>query len=109
MTERPTNCDPTSVARSCASGTPSASVIGPNTSRTSRSRIMPMAASLVSADRSMAMRRTRVSGGSQASRKVRTTVAPSWSTPAAMPRASTSPGRIGSSSASVNSASFDPK
>ena len=37
---------------------------------------MPMAASLVSADRSMAVRRTRVSGGSQDSRKVRTTVAP---------------------------------
>ena len=57
------SCDPTSVARSCASGAPSASVIGPKTSRTSRSRIMPMAASLVSAERSMAMRRTRVSGG----------------------------------------------
>ena len=48
---------------------------------------MPMAASLVSAERSMAMRRTRVSGGSQDSRKVRTTVAPSWSGPAAMPLA----------------------
>ena len=77
------NCDPTSVARSCASGTPSASVIGPKTSRTRRSRIMPMAASLVSAERSMAMRRTRVSGGSQDSRKVRTTVAPTCSGPAA--------------------------
>ncbi len=47
---------------------------------------MPMAASLVSAERSMAMRRTLVSGGSHASRKVRTTVTPSRSTPAAMPR-----------------------
>ena len=34
-------------------------VIGPKTSRTRRSRIMPMAASLVIAERSMAMRRTR--------------------------------------------------
>ena len=40
---------------------------------------MPMAASLVIAERSMAMRRTRVSGGSQVSRNVRTTVAPIWS------------------------------
>ena len=48
---------------------------------------MSIAASLVSAERSMAMRRTRVSAGSHASRKVRTTVTPSWSTPAAMPRA----------------------
>ncbi len=103
------NCDPTSVARSCASGTPSASVIGPKTSRTSRSRIMPMAASLVSAERSMAMRRTRVSGGSHDSRKVRTTVAPIWSGPAAIPRARTSPGWTGSWSASVNSASLEPK
>ena len=53
---------------------------------------MPMAASLVSAERSMAVRRTLISGGSQDSRKVRTTVAPSWSGPAAMPRANTSPG-----------------
>ena len=70
---------------------------------------MPMAASLVSAERSMAMRRTRVSGGSQDSRKVRTTVAPTCSGPASMARARTSPGAKGSRRASVNSASFEPK
>ena len=70
---------------------------------------MPIAASLVIAERSMAMRRTRVSGGSHASRKVRTTVAPSWSGPAATPRAKTSWGCTGSSSAAPKSPSFEPK
>ena len=51
--------------------------MGLNTWRMSRSRIIFIAASLVIAERSMAISRTRVSGGSQASRKARTTVLPS--------------------------------
>ncbi len=70
---------------------------------------MSIAVSLVSAERSIAMSRTRFSGGSHASRKVRTMVTPSWSRPAAIPRANTSRGCSGSSSASPNSASLEPK
>ncbi len=68
-----------------------------------------MAVSLVIAERSMAMRRTRFSGGSHASRKVRTMIAPSCSGPAATPRSKIRRGLTGSSRAASKRPSFEPK
>ena len=68
-----------------------------------------MAVSLVVAERSMAVSRTRCSGGSHASRKARTTVSPMRPGSAAAARVNTSRGRTGSCSTSANSASLDPK
>ena len=106
---RPMNWEPISVARSSASGAPSVWVMGPKTRRPRYSRTSVMAVSLVIAERTIATRGLRLSGGSYASRKARTLVAPMSLTSRDMTRLRTSPGSTGTWSAAPNSCSLDPK